>query len=117
MSLRDLLSFNLLLQLTDGLVSYQSFVLGAVEANPVVAAAIVKWGMVWGVSLQQDAGVPTVAFDLCFKTQQPFTHTQGIDRDGLGVRVHHYRLSLAAPGWWLFRSGARRALPPSTSKA
>ena len=49
-----------------------------------------------GVSLQQDTGVPTVAFDLCFKTQQPFTHPQGIDRDGLGVRVHHYRLSLAA---------------------
>ena len=45
MSLRDLLSFNLLLQLTDGLVSYQSFVLGAVEANPVVAAAIVNWSM------------------------------------------------------------------------
>ena len=49
MSLRDLLSFNLFLQLTDGLVSYQSFVLGAVEANPVVAAAIVNWGMVWGL--------------------------------------------------------------------
>ena len=40
--------------------------------------------------------LPTVAFDLCFKTQQPFTHPQGIDRDGLGVCVHHYRLSLAA---------------------
>jgi protein-S-isoprenylcysteine O-methyltransferase Ste14 len=50
MSLRDLLSFNLFLQLTDGLVSYQSFVLGAVEANPVVAAAIVNWGMIWGLA-------------------------------------------------------------------
>jgi hypothetical protein len=50
MSLRDLLSFNLFLQFMDGLVSYQSFVLGAVEANPVVAAAIVKWGMVWGLT-------------------------------------------------------------------
>ena len=97
MSLRDLLSFNLFLQLTDGLVSYQSFVLGAVEANPVVAAAIVNWGMVWGLALQQDAGVPTVAPDICFQTQQRVHwHTQGIDRDGLGVRVHHYRLSLAA---------------------
>ena len=46
MRLRDLLSFNLFLQLTDGLVSYRAFVLGAVEANPVVAAGIVKWGMV-----------------------------------------------------------------------
>lgn len=34
----DLLTFNLFLQLTDGLVSYQAFALGAVEANPVVAA-------------------------------------------------------------------------------
>ena len=50
MSLRYLLSFNLFLQLTDGIVSHQSFVLRAVEANPVVAAAIVKWGMVWGLA-------------------------------------------------------------------
>jgi hypothetical protein len=49
MNLRDLLSFNLFLQFTDGLVSYQSFVNGAVEANPVVAAAIVKWGTAWGL--------------------------------------------------------------------
>jgi Domain of unknown function (DUF5658) len=49
MSLRDLLSFNLFLQFTDGLVSYQAFALGAIEANPVVAAAIVNWGMMWGL--------------------------------------------------------------------
>jgi protein-S-isoprenylcysteine O-methyltransferase Ste14 len=49
MSLRDLLSFNVFLQLTHGFVSYQSFVLGAAEANPVVAAAIVNWGMGWGL--------------------------------------------------------------------
>ena len=47
MSVRDLLTFNLFLQFTDGLVSYQAFALGAAEANPVVAAAIVKWGMGW----------------------------------------------------------------------
>jgi protein-S-isoprenylcysteine O-methyltransferase Ste14 len=50
MSVRDLLTFNLFLQLTDGLVSYQAFALGAVEANPIVAAAIVNWGMVWGLA-------------------------------------------------------------------
>ena len=33
----------------DGLVSYQSFALGAAEANPVVAAAIVNWGMIGGL--------------------------------------------------------------------
>ena len=49
MSARDLLTFNLFLQLTDGLVSYQAFALGAVEANPVVAAAILNWGMVGGL--------------------------------------------------------------------
>src|SRR5262245_25687709 len=49
MGLRELLTFNLFLQFTDGLVSYQAFALGAIEANPVVAAAIVNWGMVWGL--------------------------------------------------------------------
>ena len=49
MSLRDLLSFNLFLQLTDGVVSYQAFALGAIEANPMVAAAIGNWGMGWGL--------------------------------------------------------------------
>jgi Domain of unknown function (DUF5658) len=49
MSVRDLLTFNLFLQFTDGLVSYQAFALGAIEANPVVAAAIVNWGMGWGL--------------------------------------------------------------------
>jgi hypothetical protein len=49
MSVRDLLTFNLFLQFTDGLVSYQAFALGAVEANPVVAAAIVNWGMIGGL--------------------------------------------------------------------
>jgi Domain of unknown function (DUF5658) len=49
MSLRDLLTFNLFLQFTDGLVSYQAFALGAIEANPVVAAAIVSWGTGWGL--------------------------------------------------------------------
>jgi hypothetical protein len=49
MSVRDLLTFNLFLQFTDGLVSYQAFALGAAEANPVVAAAIVNWGTGWGL--------------------------------------------------------------------
>ena len=49
MSVRDLLIFNLFLHFTDSLISYQAFALGAAEANPVVAAAIVNWGMVWGL--------------------------------------------------------------------
>ena len=43
------MTFNLFLQLTDGLVSYKGFALGAAEANPVVAAAIANWGMVGGL--------------------------------------------------------------------
>ena|SRR5262245_37989844 len=50
MSLRDLLSFNLFLPLTDGVISYRAFALGATEANPVVAAGIVRWGIVWGLA-------------------------------------------------------------------
>ena|SRR5215510_1694735 len=49
MSLRDLLTVNLFLPLTDGVLSYQAFVLGAMEANPVVAAAIINRGMGWGL--------------------------------------------------------------------
>jgi hypothetical protein len=49
MSVRDLLTFNLFLQFIDGFVSHQAFALGATEANPVVAAAIVNWGMIWGL--------------------------------------------------------------------
>jgi hypothetical protein len=49
MTVRDLFTFNLFLQFTDGLVSYQAFALGAAEANPVVAAAIVNWGTIWGL--------------------------------------------------------------------
>jgi protein-S-isoprenylcysteine O-methyltransferase Ste14 len=49
MSIRDLLSFNLFLQFIDGFVSHQAFALGATEANPVVDAAIVNWGMGWGL--------------------------------------------------------------------
>lgn len=47
MRLRDLLTFNLFLQFTDGVISYQAFALGAMKANPVVAAAILNWGMIW----------------------------------------------------------------------
>jgi hypothetical protein len=38
-------SYSLLM----ALFSYQALAIGAVEANPVVAAAIVNWGMVWGL--------------------------------------------------------------------
>ena len=46
--LRDLPLFNLFLQFSDGTVSYQAFAPGAVKTNPVVAAALVNWGMIGG---------------------------------------------------------------------
>lgn len=48
-TLRDLLIFNLVLQVFDGLFSYQAFSLGAQEANPIVAAAISNWGVIYGL--------------------------------------------------------------------
>jgi Domain of unknown function (DUF5658) len=49
MSVRDLLLLNLTLQVFDGLFSYQIFSLGVAEANPLVAAAISEWSIVWGL--------------------------------------------------------------------
>jgi hypothetical protein len=46
---RDLLFLNLTLQIFDGLFSYQVFLLGAEEANPIVAAAISNWGVIYGL--------------------------------------------------------------------
>ena len=47
--LRDLFFLNLTLQIFDGLFSYQVFSLGAEEANPIVAAAISNWGVIYGL--------------------------------------------------------------------
>ena len=46
---KRLFIFNLLLQCFDGLLSYQAFLVGAVEANPLVAAAICSWGVIYGL--------------------------------------------------------------------
>lgn len=70
---RDLLIFNLFLQFSDGIVSYQAFALGAAEANPVVAAAISKLGYGLGINLQQNFGVCAAASDICTKTQSRLT--------------------------------------------
>lgn len=41
--------FNLLLQLFDGILTYQVLSLGIPEWNPLVATAIEQWGEVWGL--------------------------------------------------------------------
>ena len=41
--------FNLLLQVFDGVLTYEVLSLGAQEANPLVRNAITQWGTVWGL--------------------------------------------------------------------
>jgi hypothetical protein len=41
--------FNLLLQVFDGVVTYQVISQGVPEANPLVRNLIMQWGLVWGL--------------------------------------------------------------------
>jgi Domain of unknown function (DUF5658) len=72
MNLRDLLTFNLFLQFTDGLVSYQAFTLGAAEANPLVAAAIVNWGMTGGLVYNKTLACVLLLLIFAFGRKQCF---------------------------------------------
>ena len=98
MSLRDLLSFNIFLQLMDGLVSYQSFVLGAVEANPVVAAAIVNWGMVWGLAYNKI--LACLLLLLIFALRHS---SRSLTRRALAVTASVYACTTIVCLWQLFR--------------
>jgi hypothetical protein len=40
---------NLLLQVSDGLLSYHALSEGVPEANPLVNSAISEWGIFWGL--------------------------------------------------------------------
>ena len=72
MSSRDLLIFNLFLQFTDAIVSYQAFALGAAEANPVVAAAIVNWGMIGGLVLNKTLACVLLLLIFAFRRSERF---------------------------------------------
>jgi hypothetical protein len=41
--------FNLLLQLFDGILTYQVVSVGVPEANPLVRQAMIEWGAAWGL--------------------------------------------------------------------
>jgi hypothetical protein len=41
--------FNLLLQVFDGVLTYQVVARGVPEANPIVSESIAQWGLVWGL--------------------------------------------------------------------
>jgi hypothetical protein len=49
MNLRELLGFNLLLQVFDGTASYLILSNGEAELNPLVGAAIEAWGLAWAL--------------------------------------------------------------------
>jgi hypothetical protein len=97
MSVKDLLTFNLFLQLTDGLVSYQAFALGAVEANPVVASAILNWGTVWGLVYNKALACLLLLLIFAISRSQLLLANAGFDPDGIGIRLRHHCLSLATP--------------------
>ena len=93
--LRDLLFLNLTLQIFDGLFSYQVFSLGAEEANPIVAAAISNWGVIYGL-LYKKTLLVSAAPD--FRTETP-ARVARKTRDGLnrfGIHLHYSCLPLEA---------------------
>jgi hypothetical protein len=49
MNLRELLGFNLFLQIFDGTASYFILSRGHGELNPFVGAAIDAWGLLWAL--------------------------------------------------------------------
>ncbi|HXV79379.1 MAG TPA: DUF5658 family protein [Candidatus Binatia bacterium] len=74
---------NLFLQLTDGLVSYQAFALGAVEANPVVAAAISSRGTVWGLIYNKGLACLLLLLIFALSRSQLLLATRALSRDRL----------------------------------
>jgi hypothetical protein len=49
MTLRELLGFNLFLQIFDGTASYFILARGEAKLNPFVSAAIDAWGLLWAL--------------------------------------------------------------------
>jgi hypothetical protein len=49
MTLRELLGFNIFLQVFDGMATYFILSRGGSELNPFVGAAIDAWGLVWAL--------------------------------------------------------------------
>jgi hypothetical protein len=98
MSPRDLLSFNLFLQFTDGLVSYQAFALGAIEANPLVAAAIVNWGMGWGLIYNKALACLLLFLIFALRHNRRLLATRG-----LTVTASVYVCTTIVSLWQLFR--------------
>jgi hypothetical protein len=97
MSLRDLLTFNLFLQFTDGLVSYQVLRAWGGRSQSCSGRCNSKLGYGLGTTLQQGFSVPTAAPDICAQTEPALNNNAGIVSNRLGVHVRHYCLCLGTP--------------------
>jgi hypothetical protein len=98
MSVRDLLTFNLFLQFTDGIISYHAFALGAAEANPIVAAAIVNWGMGWGLFYSKALACPLLLLIFALRHNRRLMATRG-----LTVTASIYVCAIGVCLWQLLR--------------
>jgi len=98
MRLRDLLTFNLFLQLTDGVVSHQAFALGAIEANPLVAAAILNWGVVWGLIYNKALACLLLLLIFALRRNRRLLATRG-----LSVTASVYMCAIIVCLWQLLR--------------
>ena len=77
-TLTQLLIANLLFQLLDGVATYHVVLACVPEANPVVAAAIAKWGLVPGLALCKSAGCFFVLVIFSFRHRLEMVVRQGL---------------------------------------
>jgi hypothetical protein len=77
-SLGQLLIANLLLQLFDGLASYQIISAGVPEENPLVASFIANWGVVGGLLYSKFLGCALVVLVFMLRHKVELAVTQGL---------------------------------------
>ena len=75
---KRLLILNLLLQCFDDLLSYQAFLAGAVEANPLVAAAILSWGVIYGLLYKKTLACALLLLVFAFRHSLPSLTRRGL---------------------------------------
>ena len=78
MNIRHLLLFNLILQFFDGLISYQLFSFGMEEANPLVAAAISEWSLIWGLLYNKILACVLLLVIFALRHRQPSLAKRGL---------------------------------------
>ena len=97
-NLRNLLILNLTLQVFDGLFSYQAFSVGAVEANPLVAAAISSWGVIYGLLYKKILACVLLLLIFALRRSQP-----SLTKRALIVTASVYVLVTVVSLWEILR--------------